>query len=230
MNVIEHHIQKKIIQRLMQSSKLRFSELKPSDMESNIFMYHIKQLTKAGYIKKYDNFYGLTTSGKKYVDGLSLENNKPRIQPKLITVIALKSPAGQWLLAKRKVQPYIDTLMFPSGMQHWGEPTSDHVIRELYEKTGIKNLELTLCGIADIMINDDKNQIITHAVATVYKGLTANQNLPAESTRFQFCWDKFEQPIEDYMPGTVELLDAIIKHHGDMPFFIELSSVNHENM
>ena len=205
MSVIEHHIQRDIIDRLTRAAELRFSELKPAGMESNIFMYHLKQLMSQGYVQKSGSSYSLAAKGLTYVDGLSTENLKPRPQPKVICILALHDGNGQWLLAERKIQPYIGMRMFISGKQHRGESSSEHSVRELYEKTGLRDVPLERRGMADVRINDEDGELLTHAVARVYVGQVAPTVRPIESDRFRFVWHDFAKDHQPLMPGTHEV-------------------------
>lgn len=218
--MIEHHIQREIIDRLMRADTLRFSDLKPDGMESNIFMYHLKQLMKDGYVEKDGTAYRLAAKGLTYVDSLSSQNKRPRLQPKLITILALYDREGRWLLAERKVQPYLGTRMFPSGKQHRGETGAEHVVRELREKTGWSEVALTFRGVADIQITDATGTLLTHVVARVYAGETEAAT-PPESDRFRYVWHDFNSDATPLMPGTAELYEYLAKPE---PFMIEIST------
>lgn len=209
--MIEHHIQREILERLTHAATQRFSELKPKGMESNIFMYHLKQLTKAGFVEKDAAAYRLASKGLSYVDGLSTENHRPRQQPKLIAIIALHNGAGQWLLAERKIQPYIGTLMFPSGKQHRGETSAQHATRELYEKTGLSGVPLIYRGTAEVQISNREGTLLTHVVAMVYEGVIASDILPPETDRFRYAWHDFTRPTARLMPGTQEISKRLQK-------------------
>lgn len=210
MEVIEHHIQRDILERLTHAAGLRFSELKPQGMESNIFMYHLKQLMALGYVHKADGGYSLATKGLSYIDSLSTENHKPRPQPKLIAILALTDGNGKWLLAKRKVQPYINTYMFPSGKQHRGEDSAAHAIRELNEKTGWNGVSLQYRGVVDVQILDAEGTLITRAVAHVYEGTVAQPTLPPETERFTFTWHDFAGKTQPLMSGTREVFERLM--------------------
>lgn len=210
MEVIEHHIQRDILERLTHAAVLRFSELKPQGMESNIFMYHLKQLIAQDYVCKVDGRYRLATKGLSYIDSLSTENHKPRPQPKLIAILALTDGSGKWLLAKRKIQPYVDTYMFPSGKQHRGEASTAHAIRELNEKTGWSDVPLEYRGVVDVQISDVQGVLITHAVANVYEGAVTQSSLPPETDRFTFAWHDFADKTRLLMPGTREVFEELV--------------------
>lgn len=209
MDGINHHIQRTILDRLAHAANLRFSELKPEGMESNIFMYHLKQLIRQGYVQKVGDGYELASQGLSYIDGLSNENYRPRHQPKLIAILALHDGRDKWLLAERKIQPYIDSQMFPSGKQHRGEISAEHAVRELAEKTGLSGIPLQYRGIADIQISDAEPTLLTHAVASVYEGKLASAELPPETDRFRFVWHNFAREAAPLMPGTAELYQAL---------------------
>lgn len=207
--MIEHHIQREILDRLTHAASLRFSALKPDGMESNIFMYHLKQLMKDGYVEKIDSAYRLAAKGLSYVDGLSTENKRPRPQPKLIAIIALHDAAGRWLLAERKIQPYIGMRMFPSGKQHRGETSAEHAVRELTEKTGLADIPLILRGLADVQITDAEGTLLTHAVAHVYEGEAASAVSVPASDRFRYVWHDFVTDTATLMPGTREIYEQL---------------------
>ncbi|MEO6761095.1 MAG: NUDIX domain-containing protein [Candidatus Saccharimonadales bacterium] len=217
--MIEHHIQRTIIERLTYADSLRFSKLKPDGMESNIFMYHLKQLIKDGYVEKKDTSYRLSSLGLTYVDGLSTTSQNPRQQPKLIAIIALHDAAGRWLLAERKTQPYIGTRMFISGKQHRGEDFTEHALRELREKTGLST-NLRQQGVANIQIHNQSGELLTHAAALVNVGEVASTALPTDSERFHFVWHDFTVDQAILMPGTREIYEKL---RTPKPFGISLS-------
>lgn len=217
--MIEHHIQRDIVNELMYHACLRFSELKPDGMESNIFMYHLNQLIKGGYVEKFESGYRLAPMGLQYVDGISSVSLKPRKQPKIIAIVALENQEGKWLLAERKIQPYIGERMFPSGKQHLGESFSEHARRELREKIG-HEVSLRFRGIAEIIIYRD-GQVLTQVLAHVHSGKLDESEPPAASDRFSYVWHDFDKDEHQLMAGTKELHEALCQE-ADRPFMIEL--------
>lgn len=206
--MIEHYIQKDIVDKLSRSSRLRFSQLKPGGMESNLFMYHLKQLIKAGYVSKVTGGYELGLMGLTYVDTLSLLDRRPRKQPKVISILALRNSWGEWLLGRRRLQPYINTLAFPSGKQHFGETPEVHARRELLEKTGL-SVPLRHVGMADLRIHKD-DQILTHVLGHIYSGVIDHDTPLSETAQYTYEWHK-HIPL-DAMPGTSELVKAILEN------------------
>ncbi|MDO8638731.1 MAG: NUDIX domain-containing protein, partial [Candidatus Daviesbacteria bacterium] len=133
-----HPIKRQILYQLITNPFLPFSKLKSKEIESNLFIYHLKQLILEGLVKKKaDGKYELTSEGIGFTDRLSLSNFKPRIQPKIITLIVCQNKNGEFLLYKRGKQPFLGYTGFPYGKIHLGEKITQAAERELKEKTGL---------------------------------------------------------------------------------------------
>lgn len=219
--MVEHHIQREILDRLMRTKSLRFSELKPDGMESNIFMYHVRQLQRVGYLTKNEQGgYQLEPAGLSYVDSLQGSNNmKPTRQPKIIAILALQNSAGQWLLVKRKTQPYINEYMFLSGQQHFDESLLQQAERELAAKH-MNVINLAYRGVADIQILQ-KGSILTHAVAHVHSG-TYDGPIPKEDAQFVYEWHVIDTSLP-LMTGTMEVYE-LLKDSSQNPFMVVLAA------
>lgn len=204
--MIEHHIQVEIINKLSRTKSLRFSELKPREMDSNIFMYHLKQLMCSGYVEQQsDKSYLLTSKGLTYVDGLTLTNNKPRKQPKLVSIIAIQNSLGEWLLAKRKLQPYFSELILPSGKQHFGESADEQAKRELKEQCKF-DITLTRRGLCEVRVSKG-SVLLTHIVAHVYYG-SHDGAAPGDGQKFSYEWTKVTDN-SGLVAGTYEICQQL---------------------
>lgn len=216
--MIEHHIQKDILLRLTLATELRFSQLKPDDLESNAFMYHLKQLIAQKLVEKTDAGYRLSDDGLAYIDGFSFHTLKPRKQPKIISIMVVKSPAGQLLMAQRNYQPYIGQYMFVSGKQHLGEGPEAHVKRELREKLAL-DVPARRRGLSDIRIYREEN-IITHVTAHIYESVTTDDTLPEDTHQFAFSWVDPGDTKLPMLAGTREIIEKLT-HEIDL-FFLSL--------
>lgn len=169
-SIADHYIKRDIIRHLLTVPSARYAQLRPKNLESNLFMYHLKQLMKDGVVKKNDDgSYGLTSYGMQMSDRISLESLKLRIQPKLITILVVKNPKGEYALIERTHQPFLNYKGFPSGKIHYGEVLQDAARRELAEKTGLTDIELTLRGTYIMRYHKDKD-IINHIIGYVFSG------------------------------------------------------------
>jgi ADP-ribose pyrophosphatase YjhB (NUDIX family) len=212
---VEHHIQRDILQRLT-NGRLRFSNLKPDGLESNIFTYHLASLRKMGFIEKTGDNYHLTSAGLTYIDRLSSANFKLRHQPKTIAVLVVKNALGQIAILQRKTEPYLSRCMLPSGKIHFGETLQSHAGRELLEKTGLQ-APLTYCGLASILISR-QDQVVTQALAIVWRAqLTNVPNLHTNDPRFEALWS---HATDNLMPGTAELITHATG--ASQPFMLDL--------
>lgn len=203
--MIEHHIQIEILNRLSAADALRFSELKPDTLESNAFMYHLKQLQKAGYVEKPGEKYRLGLKGLTYVDSLTTTNSKPRKQPKVVTLMALRNANGEYLMAYRKLQPSLNTWMLLTGKQHFGESPEQHIEREMKEQIGT-SFDITRRGLMDIRLWRE-DSVVVHLVSHIYTGIFEGMP-PAESQKFRYAWVS-PQAALPFTKGTPELIKCI---------------------
>ncbi len=209
-----HRLQKHILHQLIFNPTARYADLKPKEVEGNLFMYHLRQLMLDGLVaKRADGLYELSPAGKLFADKLSLELFAPRIQPKIVTIIACKNDVGEWLLLKRKRQPLINLTGFPYGKIHLGETIQQAAERELREKTG---LTADLAHQADgyIEIYQDE-ELVSHVFFHFFVGTNPMGKLRGKTKSGQVFWrrvDDWHDP--KYMPSMNRL--AYLAESGDL--------------
>lgn len=115
---ITHHIARSIMGYLMTHEYARFRDLRPANVETNLFSYHLKLLQKADYVVKTEQGYTLSRRGLVYIDRVSAEKMRVRTQPKIITMLLIQDGYGKVLLQRRTKQPYINTWTLPYGKLH----------------------------------------------------------------------------------------------------------------
>lgn len=174
-----HFIQSYILDKLVYAHNLRNRDMRPPNIESNLYQYHLLQLQKEGYVQKLENGYALTGRGLAYADRHSTTLKKTRSQPKLITVIFLSNSNNELLLVPKKRQPFMDTYNLPSGKIHLDETISDAARRELKEKVDstCDSAELHHFGVAHYTIRQD-NFVISDYIALLMKAQTNNIQIP----------------------------------------------------
>lgn len=164
---VTHHIQLSILRHMLSTHESRYSDIKPKGVESNLFMYHLKQLIREGLVEKKDKTYVLTRIGKRFADRATLETMKIRVQPKIVSVLCIRRADGKWLVMRRKHQPFIDYKGFPSGKLHYGESLQQSAERELREKADLTDVPLQLRGNV-VMRFTENNEIVNHIIGYVY--------------------------------------------------------------
>jgi ADP-ribose pyrophosphatase YjhB (NUDIX family) len=208
-----HDLQKHILKTLTVRKKARFADLKPKTVEGNLFVYHLKTLIREGYIENKDDKYTLTSKGKNFVDRVSFETFKERIQPKIVTLIALKNKKQEYLLYKRTRVPFSGYIGFPYGKIHLEERVADAATRELLEKTG---LEATLKHRGDVYITvHDETELISHTLFHIFSGDNPRGNLRTDSHIGECFWAHIEDiPKENRIPGLSQIKKLLDKSHG----------------
>lgn len=107
--MLDHHIQRRIVYTLAFSDSMRFTELKPDDLDNKLFDYHLKKVIAEGLvIKNDDGQYSLTAEGRRVGKG-ALTNASRMINRaySLLFMVVRRQSDGAWLLFKRGTQPLL---------------------------------------------------------------------------------------------------------------------------
>ncbi len=127
--------------QLLFHPRISFTEMNIEDLSSDHFTYHIKSLTKLGFVAKDDvGKYVLTVKGKEYANTYDTENKVVEKQPKYaVFIVAKKIEKGidYLLIQRRKKEPYYDYQGFLTGKVKFGEKLEEAAKRELSEESGL---------------------------------------------------------------------------------------------
>lgn len=202
-----HYIQRYILDKLVYDTVLRNRDMRPPQVESNLYQYHLLQLQREGYIQKRENGYTLTGRGLAYADRHSTTLKKTRTQPKLITVLFVTNDEDKILLVPKARQPFKDTMNFPSGKIHLDESVEDAARRELQEKIhhDVVVDSLEHFGVAHMTIRQE-DFVISDYIALLMHARVTTSTLP-EGAYYYSPDDIFSQSL---MPSVAELLDAFL--------------------
>ncbi len=215
-----HRLQQHILNRLIAHEDQRYADLKPDEVEGNLFMYHLRQLTSRGLVvKRADGLYELTAEGKRLVGGMSLETFTPRAQPKIVTLVVCRNEAGQYLFYRRRRQPLLGMAGFPYGKIHLGETIAGAAVRELFEKTGFA-AELEHKGDGYITIYQDAEPVSQIMFHLFYGENPVGELLP-DSTSGKAFWGTLSDVDATFLPSVVDLLQ-LLKDNSTEHFFAEL--------
>ncbi|MFH1088463.1 MAG: NUDIX domain-containing protein [Patescibacteria group bacterium] len=199
-----HILQQKIIASLIKQPNLRFSVLRPEGIESNQFVYHLKSLVRDKLVKKSGNLYQLTVGGKQLADKLSLKDFRPRVQPKIVTMLICKNSQGEYLLQKRTKEPFHGLITLPYGKLHFGENIEEASSRELQEKT---NMVGKLQHVGDTYwVVYENGEVVTHMLCHLFSvgnpRLINGAELPSDC--FWSVLDKIDKT--NFVPGMIKLI------------------------
>lgn len=137
--MLDHHLQKAIVYRLAFSDALRFSELKPEEVENKLFDYHLKKVVASKLVvKQEDGTYALTAEGRR-LGKRALDKQlavADRAEPVLFLAIRRKSDKA-WLLYRRKTHPLLGRVGFMHALPVAGVTPEDRAYQVCLENTGL---------------------------------------------------------------------------------------------
>ena len=185
---VNHHIERSILGHLMTHEYARFRDLRPENIETNLFTYHLKLLQKADYISKTEQGYTLSRRGLVYVDRVNAEKMRVRTQPKIITMLLVQDGYGNVLLQRRTKQPYINTWTLPYGKLHIDDlSVVGAARRESVEKLEFEPRKLRHVGDCYItVINGHRTTEVTKSQGELREDATVHINseqVPVVETR-----------------------------------------------
>lgn len=217
--MLDHHIQRSIVYHLALAHSLRFSELKPDDIENKLFTYHLKKVIAAGYVQKDDDGqYSLTPEGRRL--GIRV-NETPqdlldRPDAVLFLVIRRKSD-GAWLLYKRNTHPLIDRIgfMHTHPMLELDAPKAAALVCQ--QRTGITG-DFKVMGNGYFRVFDgDELESFTHF--TLLTCEYAQGELTPNDEHAGYFWQTNPDfSGDDMLPNMKVLSDLYLKGE---PFFVE---------
>jgi len=134
-----HPAQVAILHILLFRPSASFAELqKGSQLASDHFAFHLKQMTDQGLLRKTDQGdYALTIPGKEFANRFDTDNRTIERQPKVSVLLAIRNNEDKWLCQQRLKQPYYGFWGRPSGKIRYGETILACAARELLEETGL---------------------------------------------------------------------------------------------
>lgn len=209
-----HYIQSYILDSLVTSKYLRNKDMRPSGVESNLYQYHLLQLQKLGYIKKYKQTYTLSNKGLAYATKHSVELKKERTQPQILTILFVTNNKDELLIRTKQRQPFIGMQSLLMGKMHKNESLDTAAKREYKERVGEGPSPLfKLFSTAHISI------LQGDCVISDYIGLLVAATIPEHTLLKTNCSFYAVNTLrrETLAPGTLELIEA----YKEKPKFIE---------
>lgn len=205
-------IQKYILSQLCEKQFARFSELRPSKTDTNLFSYHLKLLQKNDFVVKTDEGYTLGSRGLVWADCILRENAD---SPEILLMTILQDGYGGTLLTKNKTQPFIDTWTLPTTRSNSPEPLYIQAQKTLPKKH--QNMTLTHAG--DCYVHTKLGVHTLTKFIHVFYGAT-DEIIPAET---ELVASPHSLPTLDLAPGIQEILARAFFRD---PYFFEEFTVD----
>lgn len=217
--MLDHHLQRSIVYRLALSPGLRFSELKPAEIENKLFTYHLKKAVAAGYVEKTETgIYNLTPEGRRL--GVHALESTQTLMDRAYSVLFLvirRQKDGAWLLYRRKNHPLRGKAGFMHVVPVAGEPIATTAQRECLDRTGLSG-EFRICGSGFFRIFEgQKLESFTNFTLLACEDIQGE--LQAENELADYFWvDNFDGLKNDLFPNMPSLLE---KYYTNELFFLE---------
>lgn len=217
--MIEHHIQKNILNHLVTVPCARFAELKPAGVEGNIFTYHLHELIKHKYVaKQEDGSYCLTPLGKAAGIHNKLSGDALLQQAHSILLLMVRDEQGRWLLRKRLVHPMHGKIGFIHAEPVVNEPIMTTAARVLNLKSGL-TADFMVIGSGYIRILQNEGvESFTHF--TLLGAVSATGELIEADATGENAW--YADPDFSDARFIPSMKDIAQHADSDQPFFTEL--------
>ena len=204
--MLDHHLQRDIVYRLAFSEGLRFSELKPDEIENKLFTYHLKKVSAAGFVEKdADGLYRLTPEGRRVGVGAFRTHHMAidRAYSILLLVIRRKSDDA-WLLTRRQTHPLRGKSGFMHVAPHADSTAPERAAAECMAKTGLTGT-FSVCGGGYFRYYDgDELESFTHF--TLLKCDDIQGELSPNNELADYFWqDSLDFDDPDMLPNMASL-------------------------
>jgi hypothetical protein len=217
--VLNHYIQKNIVYQLALSDGLRFSELKPDDLDNKLFTYHLKIVIQLGLVTKSDEgLYSLTPKGKTLGIHVFSEARDifSRARPELLLAI---SAGDQWLVYRRLNEPLRGLVGFIHTEPEAGISTAEKAAQFLFDTC---HIEATFTPRGAGIISTYRNgQIESYINYTVLFAEVSAQPITASDPHAEYFWlVKNNVQSSTLLPNMPDILDGLRQNQF---FFIDTS-------
>jgi hypothetical protein len=217
--MLDHHLQRTIVYRLAFAKSMRFSELKPDDVENKLFDYHLKKTIAEGYVKKNEaGRYALTPDGRKL--GLHvLQRGRPLFdQAYSILILAVRRRSDKaWLLYRRKTHPLLGRVGFMHALPQADRLSAEVAAESCLEQTGV-TATFRVLG-SGFFTTYDQDNLESYVNFTFLVSDDAEGGLRSNDPRTEFFWADDPDFTDHNMLPNMKTLGNL--HKANQLFFVE---------
>lgn len=218
--MLDHYIQRTIVYRLAFTPGLRFSQLKPDELENKLFTYHLKKVLAEGLVEKSETgIYTLTPEGRRISTG-ALDKEQSLIVDRAHSVLFLvirRKQDGAWLFYKRGTHPMLGF----SGFMHCNPNAQEFVTEtahlECHKKTGLEGTFQVLGGGYFRIYDSGFLESFTNFTLLYCDEIQGELN-PIDPKAEYYWVHNPDFSAEDMFPGTKLLKEY---YEAKRPFFID---------
>jgi len=143
----------------------RYSDLKPKDLDNDLFNYHLQFLVKKNLVNKTEKGYQISQKGKKIMSNIDAVGKKYDLFRYSITANVMKKENGKkYILGQKRLRhPYYGDISTISGKVKKGERVTDAAKRKLKEETGLE-AEFKVLGLFRKIRKNEKGEVVEDTV------------------------------------------------------------------
>jgi ADP-ribose pyrophosphatase YjhB (NUDIX family) len=234
-------IKREILKRILRAKDgIRYRDGRPSEIENDLYNYHLKQLVKSGYIEKLGYKYYLTNKGKKYIEvevPLDPQGNVSDLFRVNILAIVYRNNSGQVeiLNQTRTRHPYYGDSGVIGGAVQNGEFIANAANRKLIQETGL-SADFKLIGVVRKLRYDKHKRLFSDILFHICISNNFKGELKPETEFGENSWVNIDIAINNEnisiqgSPKVAEVLQILKENNfKDIPFFYIEEEVLIEN-
>jgi 8-oxo-dGTP pyrophosphatase MutT (NUDIX family) len=155
----QHPVQRAILETLRRTTVgLRYRDMRPPDIENDLYNYHLRYLTRQGLVEKRAGTYRLNETGKKHLVELNPYHESNRF--KMAALCLVINDDGHVLYQERIRQPFAGQKGLVGGGIMRGEPATAAAKRRLQEEAGL-DADFKLFGLIRKIRFDSTGELYT---------------------------------------------------------------------
>lgn len=196
-----HPLQKNILAHLVrQPVGLRYRDMKPADIENDLYNYHLQQLVREQLVEKDEQGYRLSRLGKAHmldqqpVDPVGQTTDRFKVAA--LALVVRQGEAGREVLYQtRTCAPFAGNQEIIGGSIRKGEPVIEAAKRRLFEEAGLV-AEFRCVGTVRKIRYDQSGQLYADVLYQVCVADRYSGELQVETTFGRHDWLSLEAAIK----------------------------------
>lgn len=217
--MLDHHLQRGIVYHLALTRAMRFSDLKPGEIENKLFTYHLKKVITAGYVQKdEEGLYRLTSKGRRL--GIRVNESTQQLidKPESVFFLVIRRKAdGSWLLYKRNTHPLIGRVGFMHAKPVLALDAPQSARLACKERVGL-DCEFTVLGSGFFRVFED-SELESFTNFTLLVCENAEGELRPNDKLAGYSWQTEPNFSDETMLPNMQILSEL--YLKGKPFFIE---------
>lgn len=186
--MIESEIQRKILSSCtFFKNGATYTDLRVSEIENDLYNYHLQKLVKDGFLEKVGTTYHITAKGKSFVT--NVDELDLKIPPSYkVSVYLCPINGDKILLTRRQKHPQFGYVGLVAEKKKYGELFTDTAKRALTEETGLSSEKFQFIGSLHQVRHDKIGNVIEDGVFYVFFTEDFTGTLVEKSIEGEYFW------------------------------------------